>query len=213
MTPQDIYAPLRSGGLTRAGALAAIGNFMAETGPDLRPDRPEIGSTNLSPEQYTRMIDEGRLDFENGRGYGLAQWTYGQRKNWLLSFAKKYGVSVGDGAMQIDFFLWECREYYPAVWKTITTSDDIDECSDIICRVYENPKVCNYATRRAYAHAAESQTWEVEEDPQEPAGDIFVMLLQICMRHDGYWTKPVDGIKTAEFRAKIIEYATDVAKT
>lgn len=212
MTPQEIYEPLRRGGLSRAGALGAIGNFMAEAGPELRPNRVQIGTTSLTDEQYTRAVDQGRIDFEDGRGYGLAQWTMGKRKNWLLSFAKKSNVSVGDGPMQVAFFLWECREYFPNVWKVLTESEDVSECADIVCRVYENPAVKNYPVRRSYAMQAAEQTWD--EPAAEAGGDLVVKLLQLAMAEDGYWPRDqISGEKTPAFRAKIIEYAADVAKT
>lgn len=212
MTPQEIYEPLRRGGLTRAGALGAIGNFMAEAGPELRPNRVQIGTTSMTDEQYTRAVDQGRIDFEDGRGYGLAQWTMGKRKNWLLSFAKKSNVSVGDGPMQVAFFLWECRECFPNVWRVLTESDDVAECADIVCRVYENPAVKNYPVRRSYAMQAAEQTWD--EPAAEAGGDLVVKLLQLAMAQDGYWPMDrIDGEKTAAFRQKIIEYAADVAKT
>lgn len=197
---------------TILGALGVIGNFMAEAGPELRPNRVQIGTTTLSDEQYTKAVDQGRIDFEDGRGYGLAQWTMGKRKNWLLSVAKKYGVSVGDGPMQVDFFLWECREYFPSVWKVLTESDDVNECADIVCRIYENPAVKNYPVRRSYAMQAAEETWD--EPAAEAGGDLVVKLLQLAMAHDGYWPLDrIDGVKTAAFRQKIIEYAADVAKT
>lgn len=212
MTPQEIYVPLRAGGLTRAGALSVIGNMMAEVGPDLRPNRVQIGMTKLSDENYTKAVDGGWLNFEDGAGFGLCQWTYGQRKNWLLSFAKKYGVSVGDGPMQIDFFLWECKEYFPEVWHVLTTSDDVNACADIVCRVYENPAVKNYDVRRRYAAQAAEETWD-GADPEEDTGDLAVVLLQALMAYDGYWPRDrIDGQRTPEFRQAIKEYAADVAE-
>ena len=213
MKIQEIYAPLRRAGLTRAGALGVIGNFMAESGPALRPDRVQVGMTKLSDQAYTTLVDAGRIDFADGIGYGLAQWTLSQRKTWLLSFAKKYGVSVGDGPMQIDFFIWECRECFPNVWKQLTTSDDVDACCDLVCRVYENPAVKNYVARRKFTAQAADQAWDVE-DPAPPGGNLTVKLLQLAMSHDGYWPADrIDGQKCTEFRQKIIEYAADVAAT
>lgn len=50
--------------------------------------------------------------------------------------------------------------------------------------------------------------------PAPPGGksNLAVRVLQSCMAEDGYWPKDqVDGIKSPEFRAKIQEYAHDVA--
>lgn len=47
--------------------------------------------------------------------------------------------------------------------------------------------------------------------PQPAAVPASVILLQLAMERDGYWTAPVDGIKTPEFRRAIVDYAADVA--
>lgn len=50
--------------------------------------------------------------------------------------------------------------------------------------------------------------------PTMPVGkpDLAVRVLQTCMANDGYWPEgQIDGLKSPEFRAKIQEYAHDVA--
>ena len=50
-------------------------------------------------------------------------------------------------------------------------------------------------------------------DGEEPDfDDLTVKLLQLAMAHDGYWEPDeITGIKTPEFRQRIVEYAEDVA--
>lgn len=220
MTPQEIYPVLRAGGMTRAGALGTIGNFMAEAGPDLNPQAVEIGRSKLSNAQYTRAADEGRIDFVNDRiGFGLAQFTAPDRKGWLQNFARQTGRSVGDGMMQLEYVLWEMPEKFPLVWEKVTTSDDLEACCDLVCRSYEMPATNNYIQRRMYAWQASNATQGMDPAEPEPVveppaddWDGTVASLQVCMAHDGYWPRDqITGVKTQEFREKIKEYAADVA--
>ena len=160
MQAQEIYNILRAGGLSRAGALGALGNLMAES--SLIPNIVQRGMTNLSDAEYTRLVDEGKRNFEDGIGYGLAQFTFYSRKRALLQYARSYGVSVGDGYMQCNFILEELRGDFPKLFKLLCESTDIDECSDRVCDTYERPAVNNYMTRRSFAHKFEA---EISETP------------------------------------------------
>ena len=149
MNAQVIYDILRSGGLSRAGALGMLGNLMAES--SLIPNIVQRGMQSLSDEEYTRRIDEGLQGFEDGVGYGLAQFTYYSRKRALLQFARSQGVSVGNGEMQCHFILKELRNDFPALYRMLCESDDIGLCSDRVCDTYERPAVNNFAARRNFA--------------------------------------------------------------
>ena len=51
-----------------------------------------------------------------------------------------------------------------------------------------------------------------QEEPKTAEKDPIVLMLQSCMFYDGYISQEeVTGIKTPEFRKKIVEYAADVA--
>lgn len=211
MTAQAIYDQLRAAGMSRAGAIGSVANMMAEAGPQLQPTRVQIGMSKLTDAQYTQAVDKGFLDFADGCGFGLCQWTSSDRKNWLLSFAKRSGVSVGDGEMQVDFFLWELREYYHGLWELLCTSDDIDRCTDRICDTYERPAVNNYSTRRNFA----AELAKTLRDTVPAGGGVIdpvVLQLQACMFHDGYLEQAdVTGVKDQKFREVFPKYAADVA--
>ena len=160
MKAQEIYNILRAGGLSRAGALGVLGNLAAES--SLIPNIVQRGMTNLSDEEYTRLVDEGKHDFEDNIGYGLAQFTYYSRKRALLQYARSYGVSIGDGYMQVNFILKELREDFGNLFKMLCESDNIDQCADKVCNTYERPAVNNYMTRRSFAHKFEA---EIPETP------------------------------------------------
>jgi hypothetical protein len=164
MQATEIYSILRAGGFTRAGALGMLGNMMAES--SLKPNIVQRGMQNLSDEEYTRKADDGQIDFSRPIGYGLVQWTFPQRKKNLLSYAQTYGVSVGDGSMQVNFCLLELQTQpeYSNLLRLLKTSDDIDTCSDRICDTYERPAVNNYLTRRDFAHRFER---EIPDKPKQ----------------------------------------------
>lgn len=162
MKAQEIYNILRAGGLSRAGALGMLGNLAAESTPELKPNIVQRGFLSISDEEYTRQVDNGTRNFEDNIGYGLAQFTYFSRKRALLQYARSYGVSVGDGYMQVNFILKELREDFGNLFKLLCESDNIDQCADKVCNTYERPAVNNYMTRRSFAHKFEA---EIPETP------------------------------------------------
>ncbi len=151
---QKIWNKLINAGLTVAGAAGLMGNLYAESG--LNPVNLEnqyeqkLGFTDTT---YTRAVDAGTYtNFVNDcAGYGLAQWTYHTRKAKLLTFAKDRGCSVGDLDMQIDFLLCELRESYPAVWRTLTTADNVRAASDAVMIQFERPADTSETARRRRA--------------------------------------------------------------
>ena len=95
-----IYNQLRASGVSHAGALGLMGNWMAESG--LEPWRLQNDFTagrSLS-HAYTADVMAGRISrtqfARDQKGYGLAQWTYfnfstGQgRKLELLNFFTQF---------------------------------------------------------------------------------------------------------------------------
>lgn len=211
MQATTIYNLLRAGGLTRAGALGMLGNMMAESG--LKPNIAQRGMTTLSDEEYTKAANDGTIPFAtDGVGYGLSQWTFHTRKAALLAAAHYQGVSVGDGEFQVQFCLDELISDYPAVWKMLCTSGDVDECSDIVCKQYERPAVNNLETRRNYARQLEREIKETK--PKNPISATFppdpsIMVLQAVLQFNGYWDK-ITGYKSKEFFEKLREFSSDM---
>jgi len=219
MTNQQIYNALRAGGLSRAGALGVMGNFMAES--RMNPKNVEDRS-KIDDEVYTEMVDTNpnydfATDYGRQYGYGYAQWTEKSRKLSLRKFANANGVSIGDAAMQIQFCLYELKTGGGALYDTLCHSDDIDLCSDMVCSQYEMPEVNNFIPRRNYAHQfAEECTDDCKdesEDESEPVPDPFfqwqIANIQTAMKHDGYWDT-IDGHKSKLFFQKLKEYISDM---
>ena len=218
MNAKEIYDILRSGGLTRAGALGVIGNMMAESTPELIPDIVQFGTTSMSNAEYTAAVDEGRISFEDGRGFGLCQWTEKTRKRKLLSYAKEMGVSVGDGVMQSYFVIKEMREDFPAVFKTVCSSNTIDECTDFVLTRYEMPATNNYAERRNNAYKAAKLIPEEYVPPKkDPVSATFppdpsIFIMQLLMQHNTFWNGPIDGHYSDAFIKAYFDFGEGMKK-
>lgn len=220
MDARYIYDYFIASGMTRAGALGTIGNLMAESTPELKPNIAQRGMTKLSDEQYTAAADNGLIDFAHDQvGYGLAQFTYHTRKTALLSFAKAYGSSVGDGDMQLHFIVKEMQSDYPNVWKTLCSSEDIDQCVDLVCTQYERPAVNNLTVRMGYAREVARTIPEnaFKENTTDPVFKTFppnatVLAFQMWMQYNGYWDGPITGYKNAYFFKKLREFVDDMEK-
>jgi hypothetical protein len=224
MNDLELYNIFRANGMTRAGALGTMANIRAEG--VMRGNNAQ-DSYGYDDAQYTAAVDTGSPEFldrfcNDSVGYGYAQWTDPKRKRKLLAYALNKGTSIGDESMQASFIIKEMKEDFPSVWKQVSTSDDLRECVWTVLNVYENPQIKNLDARYKFALEFEEKIPDgVVPSPQDdPAAavvprygdDLTVKLLQLAMSHDGYWEPDeITGIKTPEFRERIVEYAEDVA--
>lgn len=150
MTERQIFAFLKSQGLSDAGAAGAMGNMFAESGLNSQnlqnSYEKKLGYTDAS---YTKAVDNGtyRGFASDKAGYGLCQWTYSTRKAALLAFAKACGTSIGDAEMQLKFFMKELREGYPAVLSMLKTATTVREASDAVLLKFERPADQSEAVR------------------------------------------------------------------
>lgn len=149
---EKIWDKLISAGMTKAGAAGLVGNLEAESALNSKNLQNSYEkSLGYTDESYTKAVDNGTYAnfVKDCAGYGLAQWTYGARKQALLSYAKACGKSIGDLNMQLDFLLKELSESYPAVLKTLKTTDNVTTASDCVMCQYERPADTS-ATAKAY---------------------------------------------------------------
>ena len=176
-----IYHLLTSAGLTRAAALAMLGNWQAESG--LEPNRlqGDFSRDRALSRQYTEDVMSGRISrtqfSRDQKGYGLAQWTYfnfqtGQgRKQALYDYWKAASaaspnnpVLLDDITLQVSFAIHELKTepQYAALWSFLRTTDDLSQATDKICRLYEQPYYNNVSERYRYALAFVEQIPENE---------------------------------------------------
>ena len=210
MSNQTIYDALVASGMTIEGACALMGNMQQES--RMKSNIVQIGCSKLSDEQYTVATDNGLIDFvHDGIGYGLCQWTHWERKQRLLDFAKKLGVSVGDEDMQVKFAIYEMKTYYNSTFLLLCSTNDLYYATQFVCVNYEQPKVNNVAIRYAYAQGFLQQAYAEKPSPAEKI-DKTILVIQSIMAGDGYWdVEQIHGKRTELFKKKIVEWANDVA--
>lgn len=156
-----IYTKCRQAGMTYAGAIGTLGNLQGET-HDFDPMSCETSYLNrfgLTDAEYTRRADNdeviynGKKFTKDSAGYGIAQWTYHERKQNLLDFAKANGKSVGDLDLQIAFMIKEMTGHYTPTWKIVSTTNSISEAVKICVTNYEKPANQSEAIQRRTGYA------------------------------------------------------------
>ena len=152
-----IYNQLCASGVSEAGALALLGNWMAESG--LEPNRLQGDFTQgrTHSKAYVDDIRAGRISkaqfAHDQKGFGLAQWTYYSRKEALYDFWKNSGADgIDDLMMQVKFALQELSSgEYAGLWVVLRTTVDVWTATDKVCRLYERPYYNNVEARYQYA--------------------------------------------------------------
>jgi hypothetical protein len=133
-------------GYSPEGAAAIMGNWYCESG--FEPNNAQNtynSSSGLSDDQITAMIDSGEISKDSfvntAYGYGLAQWTYWSRKQALYNACKG---RIADLNCQLGYLVSELRNDFRGVYKTLTSSNDVNSCCDKVLLEFERP---------AHAHA------------------------------------------------------------
>ena len=155
---EGIYNYLIGQGFTNAGAAGLMGNIMRES--SLRPIAVQSVEFNEAAEmEYIRKVDSGEMSKEqfiyDEIGFGLVQFTYYTLKADLYDLAREKGKSIGDAEIQLELVIRHFQEDYKHVYDTVTTSDDLLTCTNVILREYENPDDDGGELSRRYAFAQE----------------------------------------------------------
>ena len=148
---QTIYNLLRGYGLSEAGALGMLGNWECESGCEPYRVQGDYQASRAISKAYVNAIVSGVSDKErfatDQKGFGLAQWTYPQRKRNLWNFAYGAMKPIDSCPMQVDFAMLELRNEYQSLLAFLKTTNDIFSACDRICREYERPAVNNVDAR------------------------------------------------------------------
>lgn len=125
------------------GVAGLIGNLRAESAFNpLNLQNTGNKKLNMTDEQYTNAVDDGIYTnfVRDGQGFGLAQWTFWNRKQNLLNYAKSKGVSIGDLEMQLDFLVTqELQKNYKGIWNKLINAISVRQASDVILTEFERP--------------------------------------------------------------------------
>lgn len=207
MSERTIYDALIDAGLTPEGACGLMGNMKAES--SMKANIAQRGMTKLTDEQYTRSFDQNpSLHERDSVGFGLCQWTFWSRKQNLWKFAKSWGVSVGDEAMQVQFCLHELREEYSKLLSFLCETHDLMAAAERVCKEYERPAVNNVATRYGFAEEFferfASPMTETVDYPPDPS----IMMLQTILVYNGYSEIEVTGYKDADTLDALQDFVT-----
>lgn len=153
MSKQTIYERLRKAGCTSTGALALMGNWECESNCEACRVQGDFQIDRLKSKDYASRIDNGRVSNEewcrDGKGWGLAQWTFYTRKAALLQFCQSRSISIANEEAQVDFAISELQTGYRSVWADLTTcgEEDLYKVVELVCAKYEQPAYNNVQER------------------------------------------------------------------
>jgi peptidoglycan hydrolase-like protein with peptidoglycan-binding domain len=216
---QTIYNLLRGYGLSEAGALGMLGNWECESGCEPYRVQGDYQASRAISKAYVNAIQNGtqnRERFANDqKGFGLAQWTYPQRKRNLWDRWKNSPYQIDSVNLQVSFAMGELGSEYPGLLSYLKTAEAIWDCTDRICREYERPAVNNVQARyeaalrirkeldlsgqsevkpsQSETNEPKIETWPPRVIDEHCSGWAEVWLLQALLKCHGY-SVLVDGI-------------------
>lgn len=198
MTERQIWDYFLDKGLTPEGTAGLMGNLAHESG--LRANNLQNSyekSLGMNDETYTAAVDSGVYQnfVHDKAGYGLAQWTYWSRKEALYKYVKARGVSIGDTVAQLDFLIFELASNYGPIWRTLCSTDNVREASDIVLLQFERPadqseavQLKRYETSKGfYDRLAEKKAMGYTNSP-------LVVFTQISPNRNTPRNHPIDTI-------------------
>jgi len=128
-----------------------LGNWECESGCEPYRVQGDYQASRAISKTYVDAITSGRMSEEqfarDGKGFGLAQWTYPQRKRNLYDFALGCMKPIDSCSMQVDFAMWELQNEYSGLLPFLKSAEAIWDATDRICREYERPAVNNVQAR------------------------------------------------------------------
>ena len=148
---QTIYNLLRGYGLSEAGALGMLGNWECESGCEPYRVQGDDQASRAISKAYVNAIQNGTQDRErfatDQKGFGLAQWTYPQRKRNLWDFWEADFDRIDSVELQVEFAVAELRSEYSGLLSYLKTAEAIYDATARICKEYERPAVNNIQAR------------------------------------------------------------------
>ena len=231
---QTIYNLLLGYGLSEAGALGMLGNWECESNCEPYRVQGDFQPSRAISKAYVNAIQNGTQDRErfatDQKGFGLAQWTYPQRKRNLWDLSKGTHTPIDDVALQVDFAIQELRNEHPGLLSFLKTAEAIYDCCDRVCREYERPAVNNVQVRyeaalqirreldltgqtevkpsKTEVNEPKLETWPPRVIDEHCSGWAEVWLLQSLLKCRGY-NVLVDGIWGSVLTDKVKQFQTE----
>ena len=232
---QTIYNLLRGYGLSEAGALGMLGNWECESNCEPYRVQGDYQASRAISKAYVNAIENGTQDRErfatDQKGFGLAQWTYPQRKRNMWDLWKASIHRIDDVEFQVWFAYTELIKEYSSLLSFLKTTNDIQAACDRICREYERPAVNNVQARYEAAlrirkeldlsvqstvdqvkpepesttEEQKIETWPPRTIDEHCTGWAEVWLLQALLKCRGY-NVLVDGIWGSALTDKVKQF-------
>jgi hypothetical protein len=185
---QVIWDGLKAEFNNEIGVAGLMGNLVAESA--LIPYRIEgdFSTGYINSINYTNQVDSGAISesaFVNSyTGYGLAQWTYYNRKQALYDMKLSMGVSIGDVHLAIAYLIHELTNSYHSVYDEILNGTTIRQVSDTVLFDFENPADQSEPVQiyRASLGQAVYDEYHGTTPPEPPVKSYKMPLWMMCIR-------------------------------
>lgn len=144
---------LLNNGFSKAGTAGIMGNIANEACPAFEPSSLElesIGKTGISSDQYTAMVDQGKISksefivssrfglYSGGRyGYGLCGFTDPKVKAYAYHYTVEQGKSVGSITGQLDSLLAYLSDNNPDLLSRLKNAKDPEVAAIMFLKEYE----------------------------------------------------------------------------
>lgn len=142
-----VHNYLISAGFSEAGAAAIMGNLRQESGYLANNVQNGMG---YSDEDYVADIKSGKISREefmnDGRGFGIAQWTYPTRKAKLYDTLGKDNIDSLEG--QLDFM---CDEMGEDLRNSMKSASDVNSATTKFHNKYERSADTSMSGRQNFA--------------------------------------------------------------
>ena len=140
---QYIFDRMKEEGMTNEGAASIVGNISLESRfSSVKYENAYKKKIGMTDQEYVDKTNSGEYDnfVWDQAGFGLVQWTYPKRKKDLLKFCNG---DIGNFEKQVEFIIYELKNYYPGVMRKLKTCNDLKQCCDKVVTEYEKPYGCN----------------------------------------------------------------------
>lgn len=147
-TAKKIWKYFKAKGWSDKAIAGLLGNMYKESRLTSNRMQGDMSADLSKSKAYTEQADKNMSSFTNpgGIGYGLCQWTYGTRKEYLWKYTHSKHVSVGNTDAQIEFVDYEMNNLggLPRKYKDeLLHSTNIIRATEIILKQYEKPAKMN----------------------------------------------------------------------
>ena len=207
--------------MTEAGALGVLGNWECESNCEPGRVQGDFSPFRTVSKAYVQGLVSGKTSMasfsRDQRGFGLAQWTWYQRKEDMYHEWKTSGLAIDSVEFQVGFALMEFRRDFPGDLQTLKTTNDIYTACQVVCARFENPAVHNVGARfeaaKKIQHQIDLDAWQdgnadpEPEKPEEPLSEFWpprmickgmtgadVEVLQAVLKARGIIVTNPDGI-------------------